>query len=980
MAGSEVAYYYSNFFQELQPPGHLSQTCLQSSVIGATMFPTPSPSPHNQVSPSWDSEEDMHYNPEDVHLKIIEQPVSMFRFRYRSEMNGAHGSLLGRGENPKKKTYPAVELVNFEGEATIRCSLYTASSPHIPHMHQLIAKATNQEEMLDHEVIVSERNGYRAEFRGLGIVHMAKKNLTKELMRKKEIIFMERFKKDAPQIEEARLKRAFKEYLPELEKEAKKEAETMDANKLRLYFEAFVRGPHGEINYLCKGVFSDTIQNMKSAETGGLKICRIDKCAGSCTGGDEIFILVEKVCKKNVQICFYEEDENGVESWHDYGVFSEHDVHHQYAIVFRTPPYKSTDIGCDVKVKIRLVRPKDEAKSDPVEFKYKPARRYGKRPLPSYSSLESNSSSFDALTKRPKPQVMVSGEDPMLSGEKSNSWTLPSDTIKEAIKNVDLNNWTEFYDFLHSSDFSEYVASSGGENVSKETECKRLEKLQFISEALQTDLSDMPTVNALEDFGDINFGNAWEAECDGQGFGGKPKNIVVTDGDGIATPSDEINRNTSSFAKQTCGKLLKLMKSRHPSRLQDMKNIIRAEDKEFGPLHAAVIHGQLKELGDLLSLVIKSNQLKLINTVNRRGQSPLLVAVEENQVECLKLLCMAKADVNQPDYEENTALHIAAKNKNAVCLEVILSTSDSSLKINLDKRNEKGETALHIAVMKSDLDCTTLLVKAGAELNVKTGTSGSTPLHTAVEVNSSEIVNLLLNQENINVNEVNFSNKTPYELIKPSQKSIILLFKKFQGDLSKEIGNQSGVDEEGDDDQDLDEDEDDDENEDDDEDENEDDDDDVYEDGENMDEMELEEPKRQYDVAPHQKSNRVVDNVQTDEVAEEDNGGSDSGNSLRSESKGNGSKKGDFTLIDDATRTILIESLDKDKKWRVVCENLNCSFLKRTFASVPSPSRILLTYLEFEKKISLSEFKNALEDLNVPEAIQALDTLLSTKR
>ncbi|XP_052119561.1 nuclear factor NF-kappa-B p110 subunit, partial [Frankliniella occidentalis] len=801
MSTSEATQFYNNFsIEELYAPqAQTTQAWDQSSCNGATMFPTPSPSPtSHQTSPfssSYSEEGEMAYSEGEVKLRIIEQPVPMFRFRYRSEMNGAHGSLLGQSENPKRKTYPTVELVNYDGEAIIRCSLYTATPPHIPHMHQLIAKPSNNREILDHEVTVSDRNGYRAEFRGLGIVHMAKKNLTKELMRKKEKDLIEKLKrqKNLPHFGDERQQIALKEMLPQLEAAAKRDAETMDANKLRLCFEAFERGPNGEMRELCERVFSDTIQNMKSAETGGLKICRIDKCAGSCNGGDEIYILVEKVCKKNVKIRFFEDDEHGQEVWSDEGLFSENDVHHQYAIVFRTPPYKRTDIEKDVSVKVELVRPKDNARSDPVPFRYKPARRYGqKRPCPSFSSLES-SSSFEA-PKRSKAPVMISGDDPMISGEKAISWNLSSETLNDVMKDLssEVHIDEDFANFILSSNLSSY---SQALNESKDRGGCRVEEDQnmLLLQSEHCDFSpNMSSPGCLETFGDLSIERNSDWQTDGPGSKqNKEKHVdVVVEGVSsknhlvkktASSSEDEAVKVTSNLAKNAYDKLLKLMKSRHPSRLQDMKNIIRAEDQEFGPLHAAVIHGQLKELSDLLSLVIKSNQLKLINTSNRRRQTPLMVAVEENRVDCLKLLCMARADINQADYEENTAFHIAVKNKNSECLQVLLSakkSQDSSCKIDLNRRNEYGETALHIAVMKKDMKCVTQLVAAGADLNVKTGTSGSTPLHIAVETNSSEIVRLLLSQENINVNEVNFSIKTPADLIKPSQKTITSLFMK----------------------------------------------------------------------------------------------------------------------------------------------------------------------------------------------------------
>jgi Rel/ankyrin family protein len=45
------------------------------------------------------------------YLKIIEEPVEKFRFRYKSEMMGTHGSILGRSsDRNRKKTYPTVEV------------------------------------------------------------------------------------------------------------------------------------------------------------------------------------------------------------------------------------------------------------------------------------------------------------------------------------------------------------------------------------------------------------------------------------------------------------------------------------------------------------------------------------------------------------------------------------------------------------------------------------------------------------------------------------------------------------------------------------------------------------------------------------------------------------------------------------------------------------------------------------------------------
>lgn len=46
------------------------------------------------------------------YLRIIEEPIDRFRFRYKSEMTGTHGSLSGlNSDKSRKPTYPTVEVV-----------------------------------------------------------------------------------------------------------------------------------------------------------------------------------------------------------------------------------------------------------------------------------------------------------------------------------------------------------------------------------------------------------------------------------------------------------------------------------------------------------------------------------------------------------------------------------------------------------------------------------------------------------------------------------------------------------------------------------------------------------------------------------------------------------------------------------------------------------------------------------------------------
>lgn len=42
----------------------------------------------------------------------------------------------------------------------------------------------------------------------------------------------------------------------------------------------------------------------------------------------------------------------GMGTWEAYGVFGPTDVHRQFAIVFKTPPYKNQDIKVHANVKV----------------------------------------------------------------------------------------------------------------------------------------------------------------------------------------------------------------------------------------------------------------------------------------------------------------------------------------------------------------------------------------------------------------------------------------------------------------------------------------------------------------------------------------------------------------------------------------------------------------------------------------------------
>ncbi|XP_067010765.2 nuclear factor NF-kappa-B p110 subunit isoform X2 [Anabrus simplex] len=434
----------------------------ESSNISMASPMTIQLSPHQVIYLPDSAMEEMLPRP---YLKVREEPVEKFRFRYKSEMMGTHGSILGRNSDKnRKKSYPSVELCNYSGPAVIRCSLYTAhpdESQRSPHTHRLVVRVDNDDKDDPHDIIVSREVGYFAVFQGMGIIHTAKKHITDELVKKKRARFLEMQK--AKNINVCSL--STKEEA-QIRQEAEQEAKKMNLNSVTLCFEAFRIDENGYYHSICKPVFSRTINNMKSALTGELKICRIDKHVSSCMGGEEVFILVEKVGKKNIKIKFFEVDDEDNEIWCDYGKFSELDVHHQYAIVFKTPPYRDLEIEDTREVFLQLYRPTDGDCSEPIKFSYRPSDKIGRSRKRQRSSLEHNipvviDTNPKNFVNNTLNQMETSSNnvdrlinpllDPVLSGDKAE---LLQQILDESDDNMDSSDFRDFVNNLSLSELN----------------------------------------------------------------------------------------------------------------------------------------------------------------------------------------------------------------------------------------------------------------------------------------------------------------------------------------------------------------------------------------------------------------------------------------------------------------------------------------------------------------------------------------------
>lgn len=303
------------------------------------------------------------------YIEILSQPQSRgYRFRYKCE-GQSHGGLQAEGsgkESAGKRMHPTISIRNFSGpRARVRVSLVTADDPARPHAHELIGKHCSNGQY-SQELPAQPNGDYIISFSSLSIQHATRKSIPAIL---KQRLLDELQSKESHYMQTLAVMPTEKQ-ISKAAKDAEEQAKTMETNAVRLKFEVDMNDNAGVFHYAC--ALSTVIHDSKSTTTNPLKISRIDKQAGSCIGGDEVFLLCSKVQKDDIRVKFYEQSDDDSEPWIDYGKFSPTDVHRQYAIVFKTPPYKDRNIQQPVEVCMLLCRPSDCEESEPRQFTYHP--------------------------------------------------------------------------------------------------------------------------------------------------------------------------------------------------------------------------------------------------------------------------------------------------------------------------------------------------------------------------------------------------------------------------------------------------------------------------------------------------------------------------------------------------------------------------------------------------------------------------------
>ncbi|XP_074532651.1 proto-oncogene c-Rel isoform X2 [Halichoeres trimaculatus] len=274
-------------------------------------------------------------------VQVFEQPKQRgMRFRYKCEGRSA-GSIPGEKSSDNSRTYPSVQILNYSGKGKVRVYLVTKNEPYRPHPHDLVGKDC--------------RDGfYEAEF-GPDRRVIAFQNLGIQCVRRREV-------------KDAIIQRMMKKINPfNVPQEQLLQTEEYDLNVVRLCIQVYLQDDNGQYTRPLNPIITNPIYDNRAPNTAELRICRVNRNSGSVKGGDEIFLLCDKVQKDDIEVRFFSSD-----GWEAKGSFSQADVHRQVAIVFKTPPYYNTSIIESITVQMQLRRPSDQEVSEPMDFRYLP--------------------------------------------------------------------------------------------------------------------------------------------------------------------------------------------------------------------------------------------------------------------------------------------------------------------------------------------------------------------------------------------------------------------------------------------------------------------------------------------------------------------------------------------------------------------------------------------------------------------------------
>ncbi|XP_030046614.1 nuclear factor NF-kappa-B p105 subunit [Microcaecilia unicolor] len=637
------------------------------------------------------------------YIQIVEQPKQRgFRFRYVCE-GPSHGGLPGASSEKNKKSYPQIKIHNYVGHAKVIVQLVTNSKEVRLHAHSLVGKHCEDGIC----TVTAGPKDMLMGFPNLGILHVTKKKVFETLNSRMIEAFRRGYNAGLlvhRDLDYVPGEHGVERQLTEREKEiirqiAIQQTKDMDLSVVRLMFTAFLPDSNGSFTRKLEPVISDPIYDSKAPNASNLKIVRMDRTAGCVTGGEEIYLLCDKVQKDDIQIRFYEEDENGG-FWEGFGDFSPTDVHRQFAIVFKTPKYRDINIVKPAAVFVQLRRKSDLETSEPKPFLYYPeikdkeeVLRKRQKLMPGFpdygggggagggggggmfGSGGGGGAGSGGGYGFPSYGFPNYGGIHFHTGTMNTSPGMKHDFL-EAASELAKRHANALFDYAVTGDV------------------KMLLAVQRHLTAVQDDNGDNVLHLAI-----IHLHTALVRNL-----------LDVISG----LISDDVV-NMRNYLYQTP---LHLSVITHQANIVECllsagADVALLDRHGNSALHLAAKAGDDKVLSTLLS---HEKASQIINLPNGDGLSALHLSVMANSMPCLRLMITKGADVNAQEQKSGrTALHLAVEQENVSLAGCLLLEGDACV----DSTTFDGTTPLHIAAGRGSMKLTALLRAAGADPHIE---------------------------------------------------------------------------------------------------------------------------------------------------------------------------------------------------------------------------------------------------------------------
>lgn len=437
-------------------------------------------------------------------------------------------------------------------------------------------------------------------------------------------------------------------------------------------------------------------------------------------------------------------NEDGSTNWEDFGVFNEADVHHQYGIVLKTPPYKTSLIDAPVNVMVQLFRPGDKSTSEPLEFRYKPNLHSGVK------RRRSDSSEFI-------PTVIGSHESSSQDNTSSPFGAArqhqASQSFGHKFSQSGRNQPYEEESLVTNDILSNYISTISASELN----------------LMSTDLKSLWQCNPDEFFHFMDVDVQSKLEIDSAG------------GRQIEVHREMPSINCSLLDKLKI--LIKLFKDNFDDeKLHDMMLMMINSQAETGEnfLFDCIQHGTNEEIKCLVLILVKYKLMDVLKSLNDLDQNCFHLLILSGRSNLLRIFLNLGVDVNQADAFGQTPLHLASMQNDQEFVNELL---DCSTGIKLNELNDDGFSPLHLAVVNNKLSIVKSLIDAGADVQKKNPTTGDSVLHMAVsekQVSLPMITYLIKYDEQLLFQENN-ARQNVYQVACNSNqpKSLILLLSGF---------------------------------------------------------------------------------------------------------------------------------------------------------------------------------------------------------